>query len=112
VNSRRNRIPPLAPFGFALGRAHDKRHRQATVEVRYARSSPRFGRSDVWYAAGNIHIAVEAARQKAREILDQLPHAGYAAVAENWRQLPDGRISSRPDIYQLRTESRAERRND
>jgi hypothetical protein len=37
-------------------------------------------------------LPIEAARQKVREILDQLPHAGYAAVVENWRQLPDGRI--------------------
>jgi hypothetical protein len=37
-------------------------------------------------------LPIEAARQKARQILDQLPHAGYAAVVENWRQLPDGRI--------------------
>jgi hypothetical protein len=52
-------------------------------------------------------IEIEAARRKARQILDQLSHAGYAAVVENWRQLPDGRIEfSRRDIYRLRTESR------
>jgi hypothetical protein len=37
-------------------------------------------------------LPVESARLKAREILDQFPQAGYAAVVENWRQLPDGQI--------------------
>jgi hypothetical protein len=37
-------------------------------------------------------LPIEAARLKAREILDQFPQAGYAIVVENWRQLPDGRI--------------------
>jgi hypothetical protein len=37
-------------------------------------------------------LPIEAARQKAREIVNQFPQAGYAAVVENWRQLPDGRI--------------------
>jgi hypothetical protein len=37
-------------------------------------------------------LPIDAARQKAREILDQFPRAGYMAVVENWRQLPDGRI--------------------
>jgi hypothetical protein len=30
--------------------------------------------------------------EKAHEILDQFPQAGYVTVVENWRQLPDGRI--------------------
>jgi hypothetical protein len=37
-------------------------------------------------------LPIDAARLKAREILDQFPQAGYTAVVENWRQLPDGRI--------------------
>jgi hypothetical protein len=37
-------------------------------------------------------LPIEAARLKAREILDQFPQAGYAAVVANWRQLPDGQI--------------------
>ena len=37
-------------------------------------------------------LPVDAARLKAREILDQFPQAGYTAVVENWRQLPDGQI--------------------
>jgi hypothetical protein len=39
-----------------------------------------------------FRLPIEAARQKAREILDQFPQAGYATVVENWRQLPDGQI--------------------
>ena len=37
-------------------------------------------------------LPIEAARLKAREILDQFPQAGHMAVVENWRQLPDGQI--------------------
>ena len=37
-------------------------------------------------------LPIEAARRKAREILDQCPRAGYATVVESWRQLPDGQI--------------------
>ena len=37
-------------------------------------------------------LQIEAARLKVREILGQIPQAGYAAVVENWRQLPDGQI--------------------
>lgn len=37
-------------------------------------------------------LPIEAARLKARDILDQFPQAGYAIVVENWRQLPDGQI--------------------
>jgi hypothetical protein len=37
-------------------------------------------------------LPIDAARLKAREILNQFPQAGYTAVVENWRQLPDGQI--------------------
>jgi hypothetical protein len=37
-------------------------------------------------------LPLDAARLKAREILKGLPQAGYMAVVENWRQLPDGQI--------------------
>ena len=37
-------------------------------------------------------LPIDAARLKAREILDRFPQAGYMAVVENWRQLPDGQI--------------------
>jgi hypothetical protein len=37
-------------------------------------------------------LPIDAARLKAREILNRFPQAGYTAVVENWRQLPDGQI--------------------
>ncbi len=37
-------------------------------------------------------LPIDAARLKAREILNKCPQAGYLSVVENWRQLPDGRI--------------------
>jgi hypothetical protein len=37
-------------------------------------------------------LPIDAARLKAREILDQFPQVGYTTVVENWRQLPDGQI--------------------
>ena len=46
-------------------------------------------------------LPIEAARRKAREILDQFPQAGYMTVVENWRQLPDGQIEVR--MRHLRT---------
>lgn len=39
-----------------------------------------------------FRLPIDAARLKAREILNQFPQAGYTAVVENWRQLPDGQI--------------------
>ena len=37
-------------------------------------------------------LPIEAARCKAREIIDQFPQGGFATVVENWRQLSDGQI--------------------
>jgi len=37
-------------------------------------------------------LPIDAARLKAREILNKSPQAGYLPVVENWRQLPDGQI--------------------
>jgi hypothetical protein len=39
-----------------------------------------------------FRLPVEAARTKAREILNQFPEGGYMTVVEQWRQLPDGQI--------------------
>jgi hypothetical protein len=40
-----------------------------------------------------VTLPIEAARRKAREILDQpCQRAGYMTVVENWQQLPDGQI--------------------
>jgi hypothetical protein len=37
-------------------------------------------------------LPVEAARRKAREILNQVPQGSFIPVVENWRQLPNGQI--------------------
>jgi hypothetical protein len=39
-----------------------------------------------------FRLPIDAARRKAREIIDQFPQAGLKTVVENWRPLPDGRI--------------------
>jgi hypothetical protein len=37
-------------------------------------------------------LPIDAARCKAREIIDQFPQTGFIPVVENWRQRPDGQI--------------------
>jgi hypothetical protein len=37
-------------------------------------------------------LPLDAARCKAREIIDQSPQGGFTPVIEKWRQLPDGQI--------------------
>jgi hypothetical protein len=37
-------------------------------------------------------LPVDAARLKAREILNQVPQGNYTPIVENWRQLPNGQI--------------------
>jgi hypothetical protein len=37
-------------------------------------------------------LPLDAARCKAREIIDQSPRRGFTPTIENWRQLPDGQI--------------------
>jgi hypothetical protein len=37
-------------------------------------------------------LPIDAARLKAREIIDQAPQGSYVQVVENWRPLPDGQI--------------------
>jgi hypothetical protein len=37
-------------------------------------------------------LSLEAARSKAREIIDQPSERGFTPVIEKWRQLPDGQI--------------------
>ena len=37
-------------------------------------------------------LPVDAARVKAREVLDTFPVGGYGTVVEHWRKLDDGRI--------------------
>ena len=37
-------------------------------------------------------LPLEAARSKAREIIDQSPRNGLTSVIQKWRQLPNGQI--------------------
>jgi hypothetical protein len=39
-----------------------------------------------------IRLPIDAARCKAREIINQFPQSGFISIVENWRQLPDGQI--------------------
>jgi hypothetical protein len=39
-----------------------------------------------------FRLPLEAARHKAREIINQGPQGDYVAFVERWRQLPDGQI--------------------
>jgi hypothetical protein len=51
-------------------------------------------------------LPVDAARVKAREIIDQSPQSGYLPIVENWRQLSDGKIEF--TMRRLPAEGRAE----
>jgi hypothetical protein len=37
-------------------------------------------------------LPIDAARLKAREIINQVPQGNYTPIVENWRQLPNGQI--------------------
>ena len=39
-----------------------------------------------------FRLPVDAARRKAREVIDQIPQNGLTSIVENWRPLPDGQI--------------------
>jgi hypothetical protein len=39
-----------------------------------------------------FRLPIEAARRKARQVIDQVPQNGLTPTVENWRQLPDGQI--------------------
>jgi hypothetical protein len=41
---------------------------------------------------GTYTLPLNAARLKARQILNENPTGGYVTILENWRQLPDGQI--------------------
>jgi hypothetical protein len=47
---------------------------------------------DHGFSRETFRLPVEAARLKAREILNQFPQGGYMTIVEQWRQLPDGQI--------------------
>jgi hypothetical protein len=48
--------------------------------------------ADDGFSRETFRLPVEAARAKAREILNQSPQGGYMTTVERWRQLPDGQI--------------------
>ena len=39
-----------------------------------------------------FRLPVDAARRKAREVIDQIPQNGLTSIVENWRALPDGQV--------------------
>ena len=39
-----------------------------------------------------FRLSVDAARRKARDVIDQMPQNGLRSIVENWRPLPDGRV--------------------
>jgi hypothetical protein len=39
-----------------------------------------------------FRLPVDAARRKAREVIDQSTPNGLTSIVENWRPLPDGQI--------------------
>jgi hypothetical protein len=39
-----------------------------------------------------FRLPVDAARRKAREVIDRIPQNGLTSIVENWRPLPDGQI--------------------
>ena len=39
-----------------------------------------------------FRLPVDAARRKARDVIDQMPQNGLRSIVENWRPLPDGQI--------------------
>jgi hypothetical protein len=47
---------------------------------------------DDGFSRDTFRLPVEAARLKAREILNEFPQGGFTTIVERWRQLPDGQI--------------------
>ena len=39
-----------------------------------------------------FRLPIDAARRKAREVINQVPRNGLTSTVYNWRQLPDGQI--------------------
>jgi hypothetical protein len=67
--------------GLTQRRSSDMRARPRDLAVRMANSDEQV-----------LTLPLDAARCKAREIIDQAPQGGVASVIEKWRQLPDGQI--------------------
>jgi hypothetical protein len=49
-------------------------------------------RMDDAFSDETITLPLQAARLKARQILDERPADSYMTIVENWRQLSDGQI--------------------
>jgi hypothetical protein len=39
-----------------------------------------------------FRLPVDAARRKAREVIDQIPQNGLTSIVENWRPVPIGNL--------------------
>jgi hypothetical protein len=48
--------------------------------------------TDDGFLRETLTLPLNAARLKARQILDEYPAGGYMTIVENWRQLPGGQI--------------------
>jgi hypothetical protein len=68
-----------------------KRPRDIANRSRELRDVRRLGSEDGFLRETFI-LPLNAARLKARQILDEYPAGGYMTIVENWRQLPDGQI--------------------
>jgi hypothetical protein len=49
-------------------------------------------RKDDGFVHETIKLPLQAARLKARQILNERPADSHITIVENWRQLPDGQI--------------------
>jgi hypothetical protein len=67
-----------------------KRPRDVADRSRQLRDLSRF-ESD-GFLRETFTLPLNAARLKARQILDEYPAGRYITIVENWRQLPDGQI--------------------
>jgi len=69
--------------------AHDYR---CILEVLYGRPRDLAVRVSDAQHRDTFRLPIDAARRKAREVIDQNPQHGLTPTVENWRQLPDGQI--------------------
>jgi hypothetical protein len=49
-------------------------------------------KDDDGFTRDTLTLPLNAARLKARQILEEHPAGGYMAILESWRQLPDGQV--------------------
>jgi hypothetical protein len=114
MNSGKNKIPPscsslVSRSGTPMVRDIDKHQWRSDMIVRPRDLVDR----DIWYAAGNISHCRQKrlARRPAKSSISyRTPDTRLSLKTGD--SFLRGRLSSRPDVCQLRTEIRAERRND